>query len=57
MVCGSRPLPLVKTGNNKAKPDPKARASNIQLSIKKFTGQTFIHQKKPPFQRAHNSQF
>jgi hypothetical protein len=36
---------LVKTGNNKAKPDPKARASNIQLSVKKFTGQTFIHQK------------
>jgi hypothetical protein len=45
MVCGSRPLPLVKTGNNKAKPDPKAKASNIQFSIKKFTGQTFIHQK------------
>jgi hypothetical protein len=32
---------LVSTGKSKAKPDASAMASNIQLSIRKFTNQTF----------------
>jgi hypothetical protein len=41
MAWGSRPLPLVSTGNIKATPEAKATNNNIQFSRRKFTNQTF----------------
>jgi hypothetical protein len=48
---------LVNTGKSKAKPEASAMTSNIQLSMRKFTNQTFKGKKTKARSKANQLGF